>query len=177
MCDGWGLFELIWLFGSAWKRRYGADSMMSHRGSRTAGQGLIHFSQAKESLLWITVGAVPRRRGSLFAHGHFFCIYSLAHEKDWHSNPHSYRRNTSRYYLLSMPNDKGKGCFSRTFVCSLPLGSGGFHSSRGHVSQPMWRFSAEIGPLEWSQNCKFLSLVLAQPCGLLPYNLLFSLGN
>lgn len=39
------------------------------------------------------------------------------------------------------------------------------------------RISAEIGPLEWSQNCEFLSLVLAHPCGLLPYNLLFSLGN
>lgn len=143
------------------------------QGVWTAGQGLIYFPQAKESLLWITVGAVPRR-GSLLARGYFSCIYSLPSEKDWHSNPHSYRLNTLTHCLLSMPSDS---CFSRTFVCPFPLGSGGFHRSRGCVSQPVWRFSAEIGPMEWSQNCKFLSLVLAQPCGLLPYNLSFSLGN
>lgn len=56
--------------------------MMSHRGSGTAGQGLIHFAQGKESLLWITVRTVPRRRGSLLAHGHFSCIYRLSSEKD-----------------------------------------------------------------------------------------------
>lgn len=158
--------------------RYGTDSMMSHRGSGTAGQGLIHFAQAKESLLLITVGAVPRRRGSLLAHGHFSCIYSLPSEKDWHSNPHSYRLNTPRHCLISVPSDKGKGIFSRTFVCSLCLDSGVFHRSRGHVSQPVWSGDfGQSGPLEWSQNCKFLSVVLAQPCGLLPYNLLFFLGN
>lgn len=143
MCDGWGFFELIWLFGSAWKMRYGTDSVVSHRGSGTAGQGLIHFAQAKESLLWITVGAVPRRRRSLLARGYFSCIYSLPREKDRHFYPHSYRPNTWDTACSQCP-------VTEKSVCSLSLDPGGFHRSRGHITQPVWRgeFLQRLG--HWS---------------------------
>ena len=44
MYDGEDNFELIYLVGSAWKMRYETSSMMNHRGSGTAVQGLIYLA-------------------------------------------------------------------------------------------------------------------------------------